>query len=237
LTHLQMYPISSGLFTMSIVTTWFPWTKNCKVAMMVKTALGLWFIAPVQLNAKPLSFIQAVPADGVNGQIMRPGTHWWRQLSTVDSYSRISNFSFSVGASPQYARAAGVTALVLIPKVTTSLALISLPSGQLCLLPNDMYINKGGLPPLDWKFFINTKAGYWRNLGYSSVVRGTVKNPNDHPHGGRTRAIRYPRTPWGKTAKKSRKPQVRTKLKALNKRHKKVNSTPSPYWVTPQLSA
>jgi ribosomal protein L2 len=26
-------------------------------------------------------------------------------------------------------------------------------------------------------------------------------NPVDHPHGGRTKAIRYPRTPWGKTAK------------------------------------
>jgi len=28
-------------------------------------------------------------------------------------------------------------------------------------------------------------------------VRGTVKNPNDHPHGGRTRAVKWPRTPWG----------------------------------------
>jgi large subunit ribosomal protein L2 len=26
-------------------------------------------------------------------------------------------------------------------------------------------------------------------------------NPVDHPHGGRTKAIRYPRTPWGKTTK------------------------------------
>jgi ribosomal protein L2 len=32
-------------------------------------------------------------------------------------------------------------------------------------------------------------------------VRGVVKNPVDHPHGGRTRTILWPRTPWGKTAK------------------------------------
>jgi len=232
LTHLQMYPISKGMFSMSMVTGWFPWTKNCKVAMMVKTALGLWFITPVQLNAKPLSFLQAVPVEESSSQAIRPATHWWRQLSTISSYSRISNLGTAVGVLPQYARAAGATALVLIPKVTVTLALISLPSGQLCLLPNDMYVNKGGLPPLDWNFFINTKAGYWRNLGYSSTVRGTVKNPNDHPHGGRTRAIRYPRTPWGKTAKKSRKPRVRTKLKALVKRRKQVSATPTPYWAT-----
>jgi large subunit ribosomal protein L2 len=32
-------------------------------------------------------------------------------------------------------------------------------------------------------------------------VRGVAMNPVDHPHGGRTKAIRYQRTPWGKTTK------------------------------------
>ena len=38
-------------------------------------------------------------------------------------------------------------------------------------------------------------------LGKKPKVRGVAKNPTDHPHGGRTKAIKYPRTPWGKTTK------------------------------------
>jgi large subunit ribosomal protein L2 len=39
------------------------------------------------------------------------------------------------------------------------------------------------------------KAGFYKNLGKKSIVRGVAMNPVDHPHGGRTKAIRYPRTP------------------------------------------
>jgi large subunit ribosomal protein L2 len=47
----------------------------------------------------------------------------------------------------------------------------------------------------------NTKSGFWRTFGIKPIVRGVARNPIDHPHGGRTKAIRYPRTPWGKTTK------------------------------------
>jgi large subunit ribosomal protein L2 len=33
------------------------------------------------------------------------------------------------------------------------------------------------------------------------LSRGVAKNPVDHPHGGRNKAIKYQRTPWGKTTK------------------------------------
>lgn len=33
-------------------------------------------------------------------------------------------------------------------------------------------------------------------------VRGNVKNPNDHPHGGTARSIRQARTPWGRLTPK-----------------------------------
>jgi large subunit ribosomal protein L2 len=51
------------------------------------------------------------------------------------------------------------------------------------------------------KNFSNGKAGYWRLFGVKPLVRGVAMNPVDHPHGGRTKSIRYPRTPWGKTTK------------------------------------
>ena len=47
----------------------------------------------------------------------------------------------------------------------------------------------------------NGKAGYWRSFGIKSLVRGVAMNPVDHPHGGRTKSIKYPQTPWGKTTK------------------------------------
>ena len=52
------------------------------------------------------------------------------------------------------------------------------------------------------KLVVNTKAGFWKRYGKKSQVRGVAMNPVDHPHGGRTKAIKYPRTPWGKTTKK-----------------------------------
>jgi large subunit ribosomal protein L2 len=51
------------------------------------------------------------------------------------------------------------------------------------------------------KRYKNTKSGYWRSFGCKPIVRGVAMNPVDHPHGGRTSTIKYPRTPWGKTTK------------------------------------
>jgi len=41
----------------------------------------------------------------------------------------------------------------------------------------------------------NTKSGFYRNNGVKAQVRGVAMNPVDHPHGGRTKAIKYQRTP------------------------------------------
>jgi large subunit ribosomal protein L2 len=41
----------------------------------------------------------------------------------------------------------------------------------------------------------NTSAGYQRRYGRKPMVRGVAKNPFDHPNGGNTKALRYPRTP------------------------------------------
>lgn len=55
-------------------------------------------------------------------------------------------------------------------------------------------------PTFKQNFLIN-KAGWYKNFGKKSLVRGVAKNPVDHPHGGRTKSIKYPRTPWGRTTK------------------------------------
>jgi large subunit ribosomal protein L2 len=61
-------------------------------------------------------------------------------------------------------------------------------------------------------------AGDARRYGQKPIVRGTAKNPNDHPNGGRTRALKLPQTPWARPAKKSRRPRLIVRLKVLAKR-------------------
>jgi len=109
--------------------------------------------------------------------------------------------------------------------------LVVLPSKQLRFIPNQGYVALGGSQPTTRRFFVTPNAGFNRRLGRRPVVRGTVRNPNDHPHGGRTRAIKYPRTPWGKTAKFSRPPRPVTKLKVLAKRRREPGLQFDPYWA------
>jgi large subunit ribosomal protein L2 len=73
-----------------------------------------------------------------------------------------------------------------VKKVFSAFSLASEGSANLHILKNQ---------------WMNTKSGFWRQKGFKPKVRGVAKNPVDHPHGGRTKAIRYPRTPWGKTTK------------------------------------
>ena len=102
----------------------------------------------------------------------------------------------------QYVRSFGSRSHIIKLDTRTGLSLIKLPSGlqktfSIFSISShgraNLYILK--------KNFKNTKSGFWRNKGYKSTVRGVAMNPVDHPHGGRTNAIKYPRTPWGKTTK------------------------------------
>ena len=47
----------------------------------------------------------------------------------------------------------------------------------------------------DKRLVRNTKAGFYKSFGVKVKVRGVAMNPIDHPHGGRTKAIKNPRTP------------------------------------------
>jgi len=57
------------------------------------------------------------------------------------------------------------------------------------------FTNLGASSRSDKQFLKTTKSGFYRNLGIGVCVRGIAQNPVDHPHGGRTKSIKYPRTP------------------------------------------
>ena len=101
----------------------------------------------------------------------------------------------------QYIRSAGSAGVMIKKDWWTHRSLIKLPSGVRKVFSVYSLGSKGRVALPTKKRFRNARAGYKVNFGFKSIVRGVAMNPVDHPHGGRTKAIKYPRTPWGKTTK------------------------------------
>jgi ribosomal protein L2 len=101
----------------------------------------------------------------------------------------------------QYIRSAGCAGIMIKKDWWTHRSLIRLPSGVRKIFSVHSIGSQGRVALPAKKRFRNPKAGYKVNFGFKSIVRGVAMNPVDHPHGGRTKAIKYPRTPWGKTTK------------------------------------
>ena len=84
------------------------------------------------------------------------------------------------------------------------LALLRLPSGELRNVPENCMATIGQVGNIDHENVKIGKAGRKRNMGWRPTVRGSVMNPNDHPHGGGEGKSPVgrpgPVTPWGKPA-------------------------------------
>ena len=84
------------------------------------------------------------------------------------------------------------------------LALLRLPSGELRNVPDSCMATIGVVGNADHENVKIGKAGRKRNMGWRPTVRGSVMNPNDHPHGGGEGKSPVgrpgPCTPWGKPA-------------------------------------
>lgn len=101
----------------------------------------------------------------------------------------------------QYVRSPGSKATILKMDTRTGYSLVRLPSGIKKIF-SIFSLTSPGLPNLAAKNkYGSLKAGTKVRYGLKPRVRGVAMNPVDHPHGGRTKAIKYPRTPWGKTTK------------------------------------
>jgi hypothetical protein len=88
----------------------------------------------------------------------------------------------------------------------------------------------GGARGLAWR---GAQLMYLR--GRRPIVRGTVRNPCDHPHGGRTRAIPHPQTPWGKPVQKSRRTtQWRVRPRDIDPSTLRVHVRRTPTPTTPR---
>jgi large subunit ribosomal protein L2 len=105
------------------------------------------------------------------------------------------------GSGIQYSRSTGTSARIVKMDSRVSTSLIKLPSGVKKVFSTYSIGSVGSVSLPENKKWGNNSAGFYKKFGKKSKVRGVAMNPVDHPHGGRAKAIRYQRTPWGKTTK------------------------------------
>lgn len=101
----------------------------------------------------------------------------------------------------QYIRSTGSFGTLLKMDLRVNTALIKLPSGVRKVFSTHALGSTGSIALPFNKDYKNNLAGFRKKKGFKSIVRGVAMNPVDHPHGGRAKAIKYQRTPWGKTTK------------------------------------
>ena len=123
-------------------------------------------------------------------------------LANIPVGAEIHAVEMYPGKGAQLARAAGITAQLMAKE--GKYATLRLPSGEMRMVPIQCRATLGVVGNGDHNLINIGKAGRTRHMGIRPHVRGSVMNPNDHPHGGgegRSPIGRPgPSTPWGKPA-------------------------------------
>lgn len=135
------------------------------------------------------------------------------KLQDMPVGTMIHNIELKAGKGAQLVRSAGTSAQLMAKE--GKYAHVRLPSGEVRLIRIECRATIGQVGNLEHENITIGKAGRKRHMGIRPTVRGSVMNPNDHPHGGgegRTPIGRpSPVTPWGKptigykTRKKNKK--------------------------------
>ena len=137
-------------------------------------------------------------------------------LSNIPVGTVVHNIELRPGKGAELARSAGASAQILGRE--GNYVMLRLSSGEQRKVLGTCYATIGVVGNEDYELVKLGKAGRTRHLGIKPTVRGSVMNPNDHPHGGgEGRAPigrKGPVTPWGKPALgyKTRKKKASDKL-------------------------
>ena len=123
-------------------------------------------------------------------------------LANIPEGTLVHNVELKAGKGAQMARSAGSS--VQIIGIEGKYALLRLSSGEVRKVLSTCRAVIGEVGNEDHELVNLGKAGRKRHMGIRPTVRGSVMNPNDHPHGGgegRAPIGRSgPVTPWGKPA-------------------------------------
>ena len=123
-------------------------------------------------------------------------------LRQIPLGAQIHNVEYQPGSGGQLARSAGSSVEILAKE--GNFVTIRLPSKEIRLVSKNCWATIGQVGNVEAYNITIGKAGRNRWLGKRPTVRGSVMNPNDHPHGGgegrcpigRARPV----TPWGRPA-------------------------------------
>ena len=137
-------------------------------------------------------------------------------LANIPEGTLVHNVELKAGKGAQMARSAGSSVQILGRE--GKYTLLRLSSGEVRKVLSTCRATIGEVGNADHELVSLGKAGRKRHMGIRPTVRGSVMNPNDHPHGGgEGRAPigrKGPVTPWGKPALGYK---TRDKKKASNK--------------------
>jgi large subunit ribosomal protein L2 len=150
-----------------------------------------YILAPVGLAAGDAVYSSA-SAD------IKPGN--CLPLSAIPTGTFIHNIELYPGKGAQLVRSAGTAAQLMAKE--NGQAQVRLPSGEVRIVRLECLATIGQVGNLDHENVQIGKAGCKRHMGWRPTVRGSVMNPNDHPHGGGEGKSPVgrpgPVTPWGK---------------------------------------
>ena len=123
-------------------------------------------------------------------------------LAQIPVGTMVHNVELHPGKGGQLVRSAGNSAQLMAKE--GKYATLRLPSGEMRMVPIICRATIGQVGNIEHGLVNIGKAGRKRHMGIRPTVRGSVMNPNDHPHGGgegRAPIGRSgPMTPWGKPA-------------------------------------
>ena len=123
-------------------------------------------------------------------------------LENIPIGTMVHNVEMHPGKGGQLVRAAGTAAQLMAKE--GKFATLRLPSGEMRMVPIICRATVGVVGNGEHALINIGKAGRKRHMGIRPTVRGSVMNPNDHPHGGGEGKCGIgrpgPCTPWGKPA-------------------------------------
>ena len=165
------------------------------------------FIALIKYEDNTLSYILAPYGLGVGDQVIasasadiKPGN--CLPIANIPVGTVIHNIEMHPGNGAQLVRSAGTSAQLMAKE--NGDAQIRMPSGEVRIVRTNCMASIGQVGNIEHENINIGKAGRKRHMGWRPTVRGSVMNPNDHPHGGgegRAPVGRSgPVTPWGKPA-------------------------------------
>ena len=188
------------------------------------------FIALIKYEDNTLSYILAPNGLKAGDQVVsspnadiKPGN--CLPIANIPVGTIIHNVELQPGCGAQLVRSAGTAAQLMAKE--GNLAQVRLPSGEVRYVRTNCTACIGQVGNVDHENVHIGKAGRTRHMGIRPTVRGSVMNPNDHPHGGgegRAPVGRSgPVTPWGKPALgyKTRKTKNRTDKFIVKRRNSK----------------